>query len=139
MVPLVNRNYMKNLAGSALVAIALFLVSFKSPSFEIDTVVGAFRTGNVDQIAPYLDYRVDISLPEKSDTYSKSQAEMIIRDFFINNGVINFQVKQKGESGGSEFCIGVLQTRNGDFRTCLFLKLKGEKLFLQEIRFQPIP
>ena len=130
---------MKNLAGLAFTAIALVLLSFKSPSFEIDTVVGAFRTGNVDQIAPYLDYRVDISLPEKSDTYSKSQAEMIIRDFFVNNGVLNFQVKQKGETGGSQFCVGILRTRNGDFRTCLFMKLKGDKLFLQEIRFQPIP
>jgi hypothetical protein len=130
---------MKNLAGLALAAITLVLVSFKSPFFEIDTVVGAFRTGNVDQIAPYLDYRVDISLPEKTDTYSKSQAEMIIRDFFITNGVRNFQVKQKGETGGSEFCIGVLKTNNGDFRTCLFMKLRGDKLLLQEIRFQPIP
>jgi hypothetical protein len=130
---------MKNLTGLALVAITLILVSFKSPSYEIDTVVGAFRTGNVDQIAPYLDYRVDISLPEKTDTYSKSQAEMIIRDFFINNGVRNFHVKQKGETGRSEFCIGILQTNNGDFRTCLFMKLRGDKLLLQEIKFQPVP
>jgi hypothetical protein len=130
---------MKNLTGLALAAITLILVSFKSPSYEIDTVVGAFRTGNVDQIAPYLDYRVDISLPEKTDTYSKSQAEMIIRDFFITNGVRNFHVKQKGETGGSEFCIGILQTNNGDFRTCLFMKLRGDKLLLQEIKFQPVP
>ncbi len=130
---------MKNLTGLAIVAIALVLGSFKSPSFEIDTVVGAFRTGNVDQIVPYLDYRVDISLPEKTDTYSKSQAEMIIRDFFENNGVRNFQVKQKGENSGSEFCIGVLQTRNGNYQTCLFMKQKGDKQFLQEIRFQLIP
>lgn len=130
---------MKNLARLAIIAIALVLGSFKSPSFEIDTVVGAFRTGNVDQIALYLDYRVDISLPEKTDTYSKSQAQMIIRDFFDNNGVRNFQVKQKGENGGSEFCIGVLQTRNGNYQTSLFMKQKGEKQFLQEIRFQLIP
>lgn len=130
---------MKNLARLAIIAIALVLGSFKSPSFEIDSVVGAFRTGNVDQIALYLDYRVDISLPEKTDTYSKSQAEMIIRDFFESNGVRNFQVKQKGENGGSEFCIGVLQTRNGNYQTCLFMKHKGDKQFLQEIRFQLIP
>ena len=134
-----NLYFMKNIMGFAILAFSLALVSFKkTPTFTIDAVAIAFRSGNVDQISPYLDYRVDIMLPEKSDSYSKSQAEMIIRDFFDNNGVRNFQVKQKGENGGSEFCIGVLQTRNGDFRTSLFMKQKGGKQYLQEIRFQPL-
>lgn len=129
---------MKNILGLAILTFSLVLVSFKSPSFTIDAVAVAFRLGDVDQLSPYLDYRVDISLPEKSDTYSKSQAEMIIRDFFDNNGVRNFQVKQKGESGGAEFCFGILQTRNGNYKTSLFMKHKGDKQFLQEIRFQLI-
>jgi hypothetical protein len=133
-----NLYYMKNIVGFTILAFSLSLASFKTPTFTIDAVAVAFRSGNVDQISTYFDYRVDISLPEKSDSYSKSQAEMIIRDFFDNNGVRNFQVKQKGENAGSEFCIGVLQTRNGDFRTSLFMKQKGDKQYLQEIRFQPL-
>jgi Domain of unknown function (DUF4783) len=129
---------MKNIAGLAILTLSLVLVSFRSPTYSIDAVAVAFRSGDVDQLSPYLDYRVDISLPEKTDTYSKSQAEMIIRDFFDNNGVRNFQVKQKGENGGSEFCFGVLQTRNGNYKTSLFMKQKGDKQFLQEIRFQLI-
>ena len=52
------------------------------------------KSGNISQLSRFLDTRVDISLPEKSDTYSKSQAEMIIRDFFNTNVVRNFLVKQ---------------------------------------------
>jgi len=96
------------------------------------------RAGNAGQLSRYLDTRVDIALPDKSDTYSKSQAEMIIRDFFTTNVVRTFQVKHKGENGGAEFCIGVLQTRNGDYRTTFFMKQKGDKQFLQELRFQPV-
>jgi hypothetical protein len=124
---------MKSLSGCALV-ISLFLVSFKS--FNIDDIATAMRSGNVDQLSLYLDYRVDITLPDKTDTYSKSQAEMIIRDFFTRNGVRNFQIKQRGETAGSLFCIGTLQTQNGDYRTSLFIKQKGDKQFLQELRFQ---
>ena len=121
-------------------AMTLFLVSFMAPSyFAIDAVAVAFQKGSVDQLSPYLDERVDITLPDKSDSYSKSQSEMIIRDFFDNNGVRNFQVKQKGENRGSEFCIGVLQTRNGNYNTSLFMNKKGDRQFLQEIRFQIIP
>jgi hypothetical protein len=126
---------MKNFKGLAAILIALLLISFK-PYFSIDDVATAMRSGNVNQLSTYLDNRVDITLPDKSDTYSKTQAEMVIRDFFSNNGVQNFQVKHKGENAGSEFCIGVLKTRNGDYKTVLFMKLKGDKQLLQELRFQ---
>ena len=128
---------MKNFRGAAIILIALFLTSFKSYFFSIDDVATAIRSGNVNQLSAYLDNRVDITLPDKTDTYSKTQAEMVIRDFFSNNGVQNFQVKHKGENAGSEFCIGVLKTRNGDYKTVLFMKLKGDKQLLQELRFQP--
>ncbi len=126
---------MKTSLGIVLIACSIFLFSFTN-IFGIDDVAVAMRSGNASRLSTYLDYRVDISLPEKSDTYSKSQAELIIRDFFNENGVQNFQVKQKGENSGTEFCFGVLQTRNGDYRTSIFMKQKGDRQYLQEIRFQ---
>ena len=129
---------MKSILGLAVLTFSLVLVSFSRPTFSIDEVAYAMRSGNAGQLSRFLDSRVDISLPEKSDTYSKSQAEMIIRDFFITNGVQNFQIKHKGENGGSEYCIGVLQTHNGDYRTTLFMKQKGDKQLLQELRFQAV-
>jgi len=128
---------MKNFTGLAIVVVSLVLCSFTSPQ-GIDEVATAMKSGNASQLSSYLDYRVDIALPNKADTYSKSQAEMIIRDFFTTNVVRNFEVKQKGMNAGTEFCIGMLQTRNGDYRTTLFLKQKGDKQVIQELRFQPL-
>src|SRR5260221_4725607 len=128
---------MKKIMGLALTLVTLFLVSFKT-LFSIDAVATAIRSGDVSQLAPYLDYRVDIALPDKSDTYSKSQAEMVIRDFFATNGVRKFPIKQKGENADFVFCVGILQTYNGNYRTSLFFKQKGDKQFLQDLRFQLI-
>jgi Domain of unknown function (DUF4783) len=114
--------------GWVLAGIALILVSYRSFD-NMDAVVTAIRSGNVTRLSPFFDARVDISLPDKSDTYSKTQAEMVIGDFFNNSG---------GESGGTVFCAGVLLTRAGNYRTTLFFKQKGDKHFLQEIRFQPV-
>lgn len=127
---------MKRIHGLAVLMILFALVSFR-PLYTIDDITYAIRAGNVGELSRYLDSRVDISLPDRSDTYSKIQAEIIIRDFFFTNGVQNFTIKHKGNNGGgSEFCVGVLQTRNGDYRTTLFVKQKGDKQLLQEIRFQ---
>jgi hypothetical protein len=61
---------------------------------------------------------------------------MIIRDFFSTNVVRDFLIKHKSGNDESQFCVGVLQTRNGDYRTTLFIKQKGGRQLLQELRFQ---
>lgn len=128
---------MKKITGSAFIALTLFLVSF-SPYYSIEEVVTAIRGGNAGQLAKYFDNRIDITLPGKSDNYSKNQAEMILKDFFTQNAVQNFQIKHKGDnSDGSQFCIGTLKTKNGDFRTKFFMKMRGDKQVIQEMEFQP--
>ncbi len=133
---------MKRLSGWVLAGFSLILFSFRTfhhtDSYNLDAVTTALKSGNVSQLSPYLDMRVDISLPDKSDTYSKTQAEMVIRDFFNTHAVQNFKITQEGENGDFIFCTGLLQTQSGNYRTTLFFRQKGDKQFLQEIRFQPV-
>jgi hypothetical protein len=126
---------MMRVGGISVVALALALVSFH-PVYTLDDITFAIRLGNAGELSRYLDNRVDITLPEKTDNYSKIQAEMIIRDFFTTNGVRNFVIRKTGYSGSAEYCVGVLQTRNGDYRTTLFTRQKGDKEVLEELRFQ---
>jgi len=115
----------------ALVALS----SFKA--FDgIDEVISALRGGNATELSKYIDESVDITLPDKSDSYSKAQATVILRDFFSNNGVRSFDVKHKGDNAGSQFCIGTLNTNSGSYRTTIFMKTKNGKQVLKEIRFQ---
>jgi len=102
----------------------------------IDEVVAAMKAGNSVMVAKYFDNVVDISMPDKSNSYSKSQAEMVIKDFFTSNPVKSFEIIHKGENAGSQFCIGTLQTKNGTFRTTIFMKKKGDIQVLQELRFE---
>jgi len=85
-----------------LIATSLVLLSFTT-LVGIEDVVASLKTGNASQIARYFDNTVEITLPAKSNSYSKSQAEMILRDFFANNPVKSFEVLHKGDNGGSQF------------------------------------
>ena len=89
-------------------------------------------------MSKYFDDNVELTLPDKSDSYSKAQAALIIRDFFSNNGVKGFELKHKGDSPGGQFCVGTLQTGTGNFRTNLFMRVKNGKEVVKEIRFQAI-
>ena len=118
-----------------LIATSLVLLSFTT-LVGIEDVVASLKTGNASQIARYFDNTVEITLPAKSNSYSKSQAEMILRDFFANNPVKSFEVLHKGDNGGSQFCIGKLVTRTASYRTTIYMKQKADKQVLQEIRFE---
>ena len=107
-------------------------------SSNIDGVISALRSGNATELAKYFDDNVELTLPVKSDSYSKAQAQVIIKDFFSNNGVKTFELKHKGDSPGGHYCIGTLQTKSGNFRAHVFMKSKGNKDVLKEIRFQSI-
>src|ERR1700749_5025093 len=92
---------------------------------SIDDVVGALKAGNAERLSAFFDNTVEITTPDKSNNYSKSQATVIVKDFFNINGVKDFEVVHKGENDGSQYCIGTLKTKAGDFRTTIFMKQKG--------------
>ena len=119
-----------------VLSILTFFFSFFKVNTGIDEVVAAMRSGNSTLIAKYFDDLVDISMPDKSNTYSKTQAELVLKDFFTNNPVKKFEIIHKGENAGSQFCIGTLYTKNGSFRTTIFMKQKGGGQLLQELRFE---
>lgn len=106
------------------------------PFLSIDDVINAIRSGNASQVSKFFDNTIEITLPDKTNSYSRSQAELVLRDFFSNAVVKNFEVLHKGDNSGSQFCIGTLQTRNGEYRTTFYMKQKGEKMVLQELRFE---
>jgi hypothetical protein len=104
----------------------------------LDDVISSLRSGNATELARYVDDNIEISLPDKSDSYSRAQALVILQDFFSSNGVKGFTVTHKGDNGGSQFCIGTLQTRSGSYRTTVFMKTKNGRQLVKEIRFQPV-
>ncbi len=128
---------MKKILGTLLIGSLVVLSSFVQQG-SIDEVIGALRSGNSAELSRYFDDNVELTLPDKSDSYSKAQAQLIVRDFFSNNGVKGFELKHKGDSPGGHFCIGTLQTSAGNFRTNVFMKTKNNKEVVKEIRFQAI-
>jgi hypothetical protein len=120
---------------SILLSAVMFLSSFTKTQ-DLNDVINAIKAGNANSVSKFFDNTVEISLSGKSNNYSRSQAEAVLRDFFTSNLVKSFSIVHQGESGGSQFCIGTLVTNHGTYRTTVNLKQKGEKRMLQEIKFE---
>lgn len=117
-------------------AALIFTLSAFTPMKGLEDVINALRTGNATEMAKYIDDNVEISLPDKTGSYSRAQSIVILQDFFNNNGVKGFDVKHKGDNGANQFVIGTLQTRAGSYRTTVFMKSKNGRQLVKEIRFQ---
>jgi hypothetical protein len=100
-------------------------------------VVSALKKGDVNELSQYFDNMIEITLPSNANSYSKSQAVVILKEFFSNNIVKSFKLIHQGNSGeGSSFGIGSLVTDHGTYRTTFFFRQKGESFVLQELRFE---
>ena len=131
--------YMKKLISNVAIALALIgMVSFIAQSSNLDEVIGALKDGKANELGKYLDDNVELTLPNKSNNYSKAQAILVLKDFFDNNEVKTFEVKHKGDQNGGQYCVGTLQTKSGNYRTTVFMKVKDNKDFVKAIRFQSI-
>jgi hypothetical protein len=121
-----------------LTPVIVFITMAFKPIAGLDEVIAGLKSGNAQEIGKYIDDNVVISLPDKSDNYSKSQAVMVLKDFFDNNGVTGFDVQFKGENGGGQYCIGNLKTKSGTYRTTVLMKSKSGKQVVKEIRFKSL-
>jgi hypothetical protein len=126
------------LFGGIITAFTLSAATLKSTAAgPFEDVVSSIKQGDVSGLSRYLDNTVEINIAGKSTSYSKSQAEIILKDFFAKNQVKSFELIHQGEGGGgSRFGIGNMGTSAGSFRTSFFLQKKGGSMVLNELRFE---
>lgn len=105
-------------------------------SSPIEEVNHAIEKANVSGISKYFDNAISLTLHNHQSIYSRSQAEMILREFFEKNMPTHFQMSHSGEEAHTRFVIGILSTSKGQFRLYYALKLKDEKYFFIEIRIE---
>ena len=99
-----------------ILVLSLFLLTpvIVLPNYDIlDNIANGIRQGNSKEISKYFDDNVEITILDKASSYSKVQAEMVLRDFFSKNPVKSFEIVHRGTSGeGSFYGIGTLKTDN---------------------------
>ena len=102
-----------------------------------DDVVSAIKKGDAAGLSRFMDNSIDITMSGKSASYSKAQAEIILKDFFAKNQVKSMEVIHKVESNnGSVMAVGNMSTSGGNYRTTIYVLKKGNNTVLNELKFE---
>jgi len=102
----------------------------------VENIGGSLGSGNVSGITRYFDNAVSMTISGSQSTYSRSQAEMVLRDFFGKNSARGFSIEHSGGNDGSSYAIGTLNTANGRYRAYFSVRQKEGGYMLQEIRIE---
>lgn len=126
----------KTLKKTILTLIILMNFGAAFAQNTLDDINGLMRTGNVTGMEKYFDNNVSLTIAGNPSTYSKSQAEMILKDFFAKNPPKDFDMEHSGGNNTTKYVIGTLTTGNGNYRTYYAIKLKDSRYIIIEIRFE---
>jgi hypothetical protein len=94
--------------------------------------------GNIKKLSTIFYKSVDITFSNIAKTYSKAQAEMIIKKFFSKHDPKSFKIKQKGKSSSNStlYAIGKLVTSIGTYQVYMFFVPSKDTYLLRELRFE---
>ncbi len=125
---------MKNLLFLLFFTPGLLLANSGNPT--LDAITAALGSGNVEMLSKYFADKVQISIHDKEQTYSKAQAVETVRNFFATAKPQSFSEVHKGTSreNSDQYCIGNLKAGNGAYRVYLYLKVTGSSVTIQEMR-----
>jgi hypothetical protein len=129
---------------SILVIFSLCLVFLSSAEKTLSLIQGvnesiaaAVKIGSSSELAKYFNNTVEIQIPGNEGTFSKSQAEMIIKEFFAKNPPATYTTNQQGASnGGAQFMIGTYKSGKLVFHVYVLIKPVAGKMLIQQLHFE---
>jgi hypothetical protein len=121
-----------------ILCIMFAITAFKSQSIP-DEIYSAIKSGNSKELAKYFNNNIDLVILDKEGVYSKSQAELILKDFFSKNAVnptTGFIKLHEGGKDASKFIIGTLYTNKGQFRVYILMKTISGAFAIHQFRIE---
>jgi len=96
----------------------------------------AIKAGSAKEAVKSFNQSLDINLEGEIKTYSKAQAEFVLRDFFKKHPPTDFTIVHTGSSkGGLQYAIGNLKSNNETYNVLIRVKQAGNEYLVHEISF----
>jgi hypothetical protein len=105
---------------------------------DINTdIANAIKAGDAAKLATYFNSTIDLTVPDNDGTFSKAQAELIVKDFFSKNPPKSFVVNHSGSSNdGSLFSVGTYISGSKSYRTYFLVKKTTATFSIQQLQFE---
>ena len=95
----------------------------KAQTEVISSANAALRIGSSKELARYFNNMVELGFDGNKQSYSQTQAEFVLRDFFARNQPAGFEIIHQGSSKeGLRYAIGKYSYKGGSYRVYMLVK-----------------
>ena len=101
-----------------------------------DAILISLKNGNSIELANHFNTELELIVLDKENIYSKTQAQVILKDFFKKHQVENFEIKHQGDKENMHYVIGNLITSSDTFRLSFILKSINNNLLIHQLRIE---
>ncbi len=102
----------------------------------INNVRDALKAGSSRELSKYINNTVEISIDGEKASYSRNQAEFVLKDFFSNYPPTGFRYVHQGSSKeGLKYTVGTYSYDRGEFRVFMLIKQFGGNYLVDKIDF----
>jgi len=102
----------------------------------ISNVRAALKAGSSKEIVKYLNKSTDLDFDGDNSSYGKTQAEIVLKEFFKKNPPTDFKIIHQGASkAGSPYIIGQYSFKSGSYRVLIRLKEEGTNYRVHAMSF----
>lgn len=103
---------------------------------NLAAVRSALRNGSSRELSQYLAPTVEVGFSGEKQSYSATQAELVMKDFFAKTAPSSFEYIHQGASDGNiQYAIGRYTGRGGTYRVFVKLKPSRGTLLIDTIDF----
>lgn len=122
---------------SLWITICLVILTQTAFSGEIPgQIISSFKDGDASKLSQYFNQTIELTFFEKEEIYSKTQAEIILRDFFTKNPPKQFTILHEGGKESSKYAIGRYTSNSKTYRITFLLKTINSKVFIHQLRIE---
>ncbi len=125
---------------SAFLFCSLFLVNLgfvSGPTGIPEGISKSINEGNCKELAGFFNNNIELLILDNEDVYSKSQAELIMKDFFNKYPPKEFVILHEGGREASRYAIGSFVSEKGVFRVYFLLQRLDETFVIHQMRIEP--
>lgn len=99
-------------------------------------VEAALKAADASLLSPYFNTTLEVTVAEKGQDYSKTQAQFVVKEFFQSYPVRSFAFAHRGNSGTTFYAVGKYVSARGTFDVNVFVKKYGSTFLIDQIRFE---
>ncbi|WP_430817741.1 DUF4783 domain-containing protein [Carboxylicivirga sp. RSCT41] len=119
-----------------LLAFILFQVDAQKTAALPDGTIMLVKKADAEKLSQSFNDRIEIILPDKTAIYSRKQAEMVIKNFFNQHSVTEFQLIHQGKKDNASYAIANYHASDGRFRFTFLTKKRSGKIYIHQIRIE---